>query len=61
MTMDQIIASFQAFNINAVNNIIFLVKDNMWLILTIIGALIIIILNIREEVEDYVDEEQNII
>lgn len=61
MQYQQILESFAAFNINSVNSLIYTVKSNLWLILTIIGALIVTILNIREEIEDYVTEEQNII
>ena len=61
MSYQQILDSFMAFNINSINSLIYTVKSNLWLILTIVGALTIIILNIREEIEDYVTEEQNII
>lgn len=61
MKYQQILESFLAFNTNSINSLIYTVKSNLWLILTIIGALIVTILNIREEIEDYVTEEQNII
>ena len=59
MTYSQIMQSFLAFNINAFNNLLYITKTNLWIILTIIGA--IAIMNVMEEVEDYVTEEQNII
>ncbi len=61
MNYHQIIESFAAFNANSVNSLLYTVKSNLWLILTIVGAFVITILNIREEIEDYVTEEQNII
>ncbi|WP_368189044.1 hypothetical protein [Blautia sp. 1033sp1_1033st1_G9_1033SCRN_220408] len=53
--------SFLAFNINAFNNLLYITKTNLWIILTIIGAIAIVVMNVMEEVEDYVTEEQNII
>lgn len=61
MTYKQLLTSFEAFNINSINNLIYLVQSNLWLLLTIVGAATIILLNVKEEIEDYVTEEQNII
>lgn len=61
MTYSQIMQSFFAFNINAFNNLLYITKTNLWIILTIIGAIAIVVMNVMEEVEDYVTEEQNII
>ena len=61
MTQQQLIQSFLAFNINAFNNSIYIVETNMWLILSVIGAVFVTFLNIKEEIENYVIEEQNII
>lgn len=61
MTYHQILQSFIAFNINAFNNLLYITETNLWIILTIIGAIAIVIMNVREEIEDYVTEEQNII
>ena len=61
MSYSQILASFRAFNINSMNSLIYLIKSNLWMLLTVAGAAAIIIMNIREEIEDYVTEEQNII
>ena len=61
MTYSQIMQSFLAFNINAFKNLLYITKTNLWIILTIIGAIAIVVMNVMEEVEDYVTEEQNII
>lgn len=61
MTYHQILQSFIAFNINAFNNLLYITETNLWIILTIIGAIAIVVMNVREEIEDYVTEEQNII
>ena len=61
MTYSQIMQSFLAFHINAFNNLLYITKTNLWIILTIIGAIAIVVMNVMEEVEDYVTEEQNII
>ena len=54
MTYSQIMQSFLAFNINAFNNLLYITKTNLWIILTIIGAIAIVVMNVMEEVEDYV-------
>ena len=46
---------------NSFNSLTYIVKTNLWLILTIIGALAIVVMNVKEEIDDYVTEEQNII
>ena len=61
MTYQQILQSFLAFNINAFNTLIYIMETNLWIILTMFGAIAIIIMNVKEEIEDYVTEEQNII
>ena len=61
MTIEQIIESFRAFNINSINNLIYILETNFWLILSIVGVVAIVIMNLKEELEDYVTEEQNII
>ncbi|MBT9840640.1 hypothetical protein [Blautia sp. MCC283] len=61
MTYQQILQSFLAFNINAFNNLVYIMETNLWIILTMIGTIAIIIMNVKEEIEDYVTEEQNII
>ncbi len=61
MSWEQIIQSFIAFNINSLNNLLYMIKTNLWLVLSVVGALAIIVMNLKEEMEDYVTEEQNII
>ena len=61
MTYQQILESFLAFNINGFNNLLYIIQSNLWIVLSIIGATAIIVMNVREEIEDYVTEEQNII
>lgn len=61
MSISQIIDSFFAFNINSINNIIYMIQNNLAILMSIAGASTIIVLNLKEEMEDYVTEEQNII
>ena len=61
MTIEQIIESFRAFNINSINNLIYILETNFWLILSIVGVIAIVIMNLKEELEHYVTGEQNII
>ena len=56
MTIEQIIESFRAFNINSINNLIYILETNFWLILSIVGVIAIVIMNLKEELEDYVTE-----
>lgn len=53
--------SFIAFNINAVNNFIYILTSNLWFFLIIIGVIGTIALQLKEEIDDSVREEQNII
>lgn len=53
--------SFQAFNINAINNFLYMITSNMWFFLILIGVVGTIILRLKEEVDSAVREEQNII
>lgn len=50
-----------AFNVNAFSHLVYLFKSNFWIILTIIGAAAIIAMSVKEEISDYVTEEQTII
>ena len=61
MTQQQILECFRAFNVNSLNSLIYTIKTSLWIILTIIGALSILFLNVKEEIDNYVTEEQNII
>lgn len=53
--------SFFAFNINAVNNFLYMISSNLWFFLIIFGAIGTIVLLLKEEVDTAVREEQNII
>lgn len=61
MTQEQIMECFRAFNVNSFNSLLYVLKTNLWIILTILGAVSIVVMNVKEEIEDYVTEEQNII
>lgn len=61
MTLQQMAASFAAFNVNAFNNLLYIIKTNLWTVLTVMGAVSMIIMNLKEEIEDTVTERQNII
>lgn len=61
MTYQQVLECFKAFNINSFNNILYVLKTNLWIILTITGTIGIIVMNVKEEIEDYVTEEQTIL
>ena len=61
MTVQELMQSFHAFNVNSLNSLIYIISSNIWLILSVIGSLAIIVMNVKEEIDDYVDEEQNII
>lgn len=60
MTTEQLIQSFIAFNRNAVNNFIYTFSSNTWFIIITICAVAFVALNLRDALEDYVTEEQNI-
>lgn len=60
MSYQQILESFAAFNRNAFSSLAYIMQTNLWIILSIAGAAAIVVMNIREEVEDYVSEERNI-
>lgn len=53
--------SFVAFNINGINNILYILFSNFWFFLIIIGVIGTIILLLKEEIDTSVREEQNII
>lgn len=61
MTTAQMIQSFMAFNINAKNSIIYIFQSNLWLILIAICTIATAVMYLREEIEDVVTEEQNIL
>lgn len=53
--------SFKAFNINGINNFLYIITSNFWFFLIIIGVIGTIILLLKEEIDTSVREEQNII
>lgn len=55
------LASFLAFNINALNNFIYLLTSNLWSFLMIIALAGTVILRLKEEIDMSVREEQNVI
>ena len=61
MSLKEIIESFRAFNINAATNLIYNVKNNLWIILIIVGVIAITAMNLMEEIEDVVPEEHDIL
>lgn len=61
MSLGQLWDSFIAFHVNSVNTLIYAVETNLWLLLSIAGALAIIVMGLKDEIDDYVTEEQNII
>lgn len=61
MTNQQIINSFFAFNVNAWENLIYVFQSNLWLIIIAFSAVVMTILSLKEEIEDVVTEEQNIL
>lgn len=56
-----ILNSFVAFNVNAVNNFIYMLTSNLSFFLIVGGVIGTIVLQLKEEVDISVREEQNII
>ena len=59
MNKEQIIASFVAFHINAVSNIIYLFQINMWFVLITVCAVLFLVLSVRDELSFISVEKQN--
>ena len=59
MNKEQIIASFAAFHINAVSNIIYLFQTNMWFVLITVCAVLFLVLSVRDELSFVLVEKQN--
>ena len=59
--MRQIIDAFTAFNINGINNLIYVISDNWWFVLIAISAVITVALFLKAEIEITVHEEQQIL
>ena len=61
MTVPQQLAlSFQAFNQNALNSLVYIMQQNIWFVLIALSAIASIIMMLREELDYSVNEEQNI-
>jgi hypothetical protein len=61
MQWELIKESFFAFNFNAINNIMYALSTNKWLILLVIGAIATTVMNMMSKTEAVVREEQNIL
>lgn len=59
--MDMIVESLIAFNINAINNLRFVIFNNWWFILILIACTCTMVLNLKEKKGTIVKEEQNIL
>ena len=59
--MKGIIESLKAFNINAFSYLAYAVTTNLWFILLAAGALISVILYLREEISVTVRDEQQVL
>lgn len=56
-----LVESFKAFNINALNQILYGITSNWWMLLLVVGAIASGIMGIKEQSASVVREEQNII
>ena len=59
--MNEILKSLGAFNVNAFSYLAYAVTTNLWFILIAAGALISIILYLREEISVTVRDEQQVL
>lgn len=59
--MRQIFDAFTAFNINGINNLIYVISTNWWYILIALSAVITVVLFLKAEIEITVHEEQQIL
>lgn len=53
--------SFLAFNVNAVSHFIYLLTDNLFLLLLIASVIGTILLKLKDEIDSSIREEQNVI
>lgn len=53
--------SLIAFNINAISNFLYILSSNIFFIMLIISVIGSIVLLLKEEIDDSVREEQNIL
>ncbi len=59
--MGQLFASFIAFNINGFNYMVYQATSNFYVLIMIACAVASAVVNLREVMEEYVVEEQNIL
>ena len=59
--MKNLFLSFNAFNVNGLNNLVYIMSSNLWSILIALGAAVCVIMKLKEETEYAVREEQNIL
>lgn len=61
MTANDFMQSLMAFNQNAVNNIVYNLSTNWWLIFLVIGAIATAVMGVTEQSTGVVYDEQNIL
>lgn len=59
--MEMILQSLIAFNINAINNLKYIILNNWWFILIMVACICTMVLNLKEKKATIVKEEQNIL
>lgn len=59
--MGNIIDSFRVFNINAFNYLVYDFKNNLYLILLILCAVLTVMLSLKMHVDETAPDEQNIL
>ena len=61
MSYEQLLNQFIVFHMNAMNYLVYLISENKWTLLSVIGAVSMVVMNLMEEVEDVVTDRQNIL
>ena len=61
MSYEQLLNQFIVFHMNVMNYLVYLISENKWTLLSVIGAVSMVVMNLMEEVEDVVTERQNIL
>ena len=59
--LKDIIESFAAFNINAFSSLTYLFMTNWWFLLIAIGAVLSMVMMLKDEVESVVKNEQQVL
>jgi hypothetical protein len=49
------------FNVNGVNNLVYLFSQNLWLLLIVIGAVATTVMGFKDKADENFKEEQNIL